>query len=104
MHTPAKRGLKVGTKVTAVKVLDDWFHACTLYRTKYKHMKRTAFLKSTVSGNAFSGTRSEQSSFCTRLKLFDKNELKSGALLRQRKREFGDVEDRLMHYFELRQR
>ena len=105
MHPPAKRGPKVGTKVTNKKTLDDWFHVCTLYRTgDYKHMKQAAFLKSTVSGPVFSGTRSEQMSFSTRLKLFDKGELMGGALLRQRARKYGDVEDRLMRYVELRQR
>ena len=67
-------------------------------------MKQSAFLKSAVSDAGFSGTRSEQMSFSTRLKLFDKGELKSGALLRQRQREFGDVEDRLIQYVKLRQR
>ena len=67
-------------------------------------MNQSAFLKSTISGKAFSGTRSEQMSFSTRLKLFDKGELKGGALTRQRERKYGDVEDRLMGYVELRQR
>ena len=46
MHTPMKRGIKLGSQPAAVSSLDDWFQACTLYRTEYKHMKQSAFFKS----------------------------------------------------------
>ena len=96
MHTPKKRGIKSGTKLTIVKSLDDWFEACTLYQSKYKNMKHSTFLKSTVSRYIFVGEKSEQTSFTARLKLFDKNDLKPGSFMRQRKREFDDVESRLI--------
>ena len=97
IHAPKKRGIKSGTKLTAVNSLDDWFEARTLYRSKYKHMKQSALLKSNASGDFFIGKKSEQKSFSAKLKLFNKNELKSGLFTRQRKREFDDVEDRLIH-------
>ena len=84
MHLPRKRGVKVDTKIAAVESLDNWFKVCALYCTNDKHMRQAAFLKSTVSGDVFSGTKSEQTSFCTRLELFGKNDLKCGSFKCQR--------------------
>ena len=101
MNPPRKRGVKVDTKISAVESLDNWFKACALYCTNHKHIRQAAFLKSTISGYVFSGTKSEQTSFCSRLELFGKNELKCGSFKRQRKREFDDVEGRLIQYIKL---
>ena len=51
------------------------------------------FLSSTISGDVFVETKSERQSFSVRLKLFDRNELKSGTFMRQHQQKFGDVED-----------
>ena len=74
--------IKSGTELTTVKSLDDLFETCIPYQSGYKDMKQSAFLKSTVSGDVFVGTKNEQMSFSARLKLFDKNELKCGSFMR----------------------
>ena len=104
MHSPTKKGMPPGTKVVVISI-EAWLEACTLYRSpKHRHMSQAFFLKSTVSGKTFVGSRSEQQSFSRRLKQFDKGELTISHHLRRRKREFGDVEDRLVSYIELRER
>ena len=98
MHTPTK------TRLVAISI-DAWVEACTLYRSeKHRHMSQASFLKSSVCGDTFVGNRSQQQSFSRRLKQYDKGHLTATHHVRNRKREFGDVEDRLVKYIELRER
>ena len=86
-----KRGIKRGTKLaTSNKTQDDWYEACNLYRSEYHQMKQSIFLRSSVSGEVFMGSRAEQQVFTKNLKLFDKGELGRGKMLRQRQREFAN--------------
>ena len=65
-------------------------------------MKQAAFLKTNACGEVFVGTKSDQQSFCNRLKLSDNSNIKCGIILNQRKLELIDIEDRLVQYIELR--
>ena len=58
MHMLMKRGVKVGTQIATVDSFNDWFHVCTLYQSDCKNMKQSTFLKSAVSVNIFSKTKS----------------------------------------------
>ena len=49
-------------------------------------------------------SRAEQQAFSKKLKLFDKGELGKGKMLRQRQREFANIENKLVQYIELRER
>ena len=102
MHT-TKKGITVGTKLK-IKSVDAWYELCTLYKSQqHSDMDQATFLKSPVSGKVFMGSQSEQQSFSRRLNELNKGKLTSRYHLRQRKREFGDIEDHLVKYIELRE-
>ena len=65
-------------------------------------MDQAAFLKSPMSGKHFVGSRSDQRSLSRRLKQLDVGTLNAIPHKRLRKREFGDIEDRLISYINLR--
>ena len=103
MHTP-KKGITSGTRLET-KSVDAWFEVCTLYRSEqFRHMSQAAFLRSTGSGEAFVGSRSEQQSFGKRLKQFDMGQLRLTEHKRLRRIEFGDIEARLVAYISLREK
>lgn len=86
--------------------MQDWYSVCEVYRSneKYKDTKQTDFLKSNVTGDLFTGSRSEQVSFGYKLKQYDNGTLKSTAQKRLRAVQFEDVEEMLVKYIDLRQK
>ena len=100
-----KRGLKGGTKVEAKKTQLDWYTVCEMYRNLSRTsdtMSKVAFLRSSLSGDLFTGTRSEQCSFGLMLKSFDSGKLQPSSKKRSRDRKFQDIEKRLIEYLDLR--
>ena len=80
----------------------DWHNACHLFRLNNHSLNQTSFLRSDLSGDSFSGTRSEQQSFGRKLKEYDDGNLVSSTRLRIKKGEFEDVEKMLVKYIDLR--
>jgi hypothetical protein len=102
-----KRGAKEGAKVESNKTQQDWYAVCETYRNlprTSKSMSQVAFLRSSLSGDLFTGTASEQQSFGRMLKNFDSGQLQPTGNKRSRDRKFGDIEKRLVEYLELRAR
>ena len=67
-----KRGLSKGATLKHTKTQDDWYFACSLFRSKEcKGLKQSYFLRSVISDDKFCGSRSEQQSFSKNLKQFD---------------------------------
>ena len=100
-----KRGITRGSTILNNKTNDDWYVACSLFRSKKcSQMTKAFFLRASLSGPVFSGNLSEQQTFGRKLKLFDVGMLKSGNLKRQRLRKFEDVARLLSSYLDLRER
>ena len=72
-----KRGIKKGSKIVAKHTAQDRHIACHLFRLNNHSLNQTSFLKSDLSGDSFSGTRSEQQSFGRKLKEYDDGNLVS---------------------------
>mmetsp|Transcript_23025 Transcript_23025/g.26482 ORF Transcript_23025/g.26482 Transcript_23025/m.26482 type:complete len:421 (+) Transcript_23025:54-1316(+) len=94
-----KRGAKLGAKVDNSKTAHDWHTVCDLFRKRTSNQSQAAFLKSNLSGDLFSGSRSEQQTFGRKLKSFDSGELKPSSKKRIRKGHVDDVENLLIQYF-----
>jgi len=93
-----KRGIKKGSKVVTRNTARDWYNACELFRSNAHSLNQTKFLKSDLSGDSFTGTRSEQQSFGRKLTEYDKGRLSSSMKKRIKKNEFEDVERMLVEY------
>jgi hypothetical protein len=98
-----KRGIKIGTKLATKKTLEDWYHACHSYRNLADTMSQSSFLKSSLSGEKFAGTVSEQQSFGRFLRLYDADKLKPSTKRRCRDHRFKEVEAKLIEYLEMQQ-
>ena len=66
-----KTGPKEGKKYNIQKTTQDWVDAIELFKSLKPPMTNAQFLKSSISGDLFSGTQSEQVSFSKRLKDYD---------------------------------
>ena len=71
-----KRGAKEGSKYNIGKTVKDWVEAIELFKSINPPMSQTLFLKSSISGDMFTGSVSEQVSFSKRLKEYDKGKFK----------------------------
>jgi hypothetical protein len=99
-----KRGPK-GGKIEAKHTQQDWYTVCETYRNLSRtsnSMSQVAFLRSPLSGDLFTGTRSEQCSFGRMLKSFDSGKLQPTSKKRCRERKFQDIEKKLNEYLDLR--
>ena len=67
-----KRGLSKAATLKHTKTQDDWYFACSFFRSKEcKGLKQSYFLRSVISGDKFCGSRSKQQSFSRKLEKFD---------------------------------
>ena len=88
------------------KTVQDWFDAIQIFKSLDPPMSQAMFLKSSISGDLFSGTQSERQIFSRRLKEFDKGKFKDKNLNVKKLAAVGfpEVESKLVRYLELRER
>ena len=101
-----KRGAKEGSKYKIGKTVKDWVEAIELYKSIHPPMSQTlVFLKSSISGDMFTGSVSEQVSFSKRLKEYDKGKFEDKNLNVKKLQpvRFPDVERKLVRYLDLRE-
>jgi hypothetical protein len=96
-------GRKKGSGALLRLTSGDWFCACETFASLNVKLSQAQFLKSTLSGPLFQGTRSEQCSFSANLKKYNKGELKNVEKKRIRVRHFAAVEVKLVEYLKLRE-
>ena len=68
----SKRGAKKGSKYASnKKTKKDWYNVCALYCSgKHEGVSQAKFLESAVTGDLFTGSRTEQTSFSAQLEKF----------------------------------
>ena len=96
-----KRGRKKGDTQPPLRLtVADWYAACETYTNLKVKMGQSEFLRSPLSGNVLTGTRSEQGSFSKKLRIFQSGSLKNPNpnAKRNRKREYVVIEDKLVQY------
>lgn len=98
-----KSGRKKGTVTESKITRGQWYHACKTYRElKGTKMAQAEFLRSSRSDAIFTGARSQKSSFSRWLKHYDEGKLQDSDMMREKKREFIDVELKLCAYLRAR--
>jgi hypothetical protein len=99
------RGAKEGTKRNEIPK-DEWFALCVKKNSTeaFKKMTNAQFLKSSESGEVFTGTVSQQISFRRYLKQFENGELKPSGKKRSRESKYKVLEDKLVEYICLHQK
>jgi hypothetical protein len=85
---------------------DAWYALCLKKNSTeaLKRMSNVQFLKSSESGEVFTGTASQQTSFGRYLKKFENGELESSSKKRCRESKYKVLEDKLVKYIHLHQR
>ena len=102
---PLKSGLKPVQTYTVDRTNADWFITCVAYIKEKKDCPSLSygrFLNSSLSGPKFMGTRSQCVSMGVYLKKFHAGTLKQVENKRSKKRKFVAVEEKLVHYRQLR--
>ena len=98
-----KRGRKKGHHAPLKMTVGDWYVVCETFTNLKVKMGQSAFLRSSLSGNVLTGTRSEQGSFGKKLKMFQSGLLKNTNAKRIRKRSYEAIEEKLVNYLKLRE-
>ena len=96
-----KRGRKKGHHAPLKMTVGDWYVVCETFTNLKVKMGQSAFLRSSLSGNVLTGTRSEQGSFGKKLKMFQSGLLKNTNAKRIRKRSYEAIEEKLVNYLKL---
>ena len=60
-----RKEAKAGSKTNSKKTIADWYQVCDDYYNLGTTMSKAQFLKSDRTADKFSGTQSEQQTFCT---------------------------------------
>jgi len=99
-----KRGPKDGGTRNEISK-DSWYAACVLKNSSdtLKRMSIGLFLKSNLSGEQFTGTKSQQVLFAKYLKKYENGELRPLTKKRVRQSKYVALEEKLVKYIRLRQ-
>jgi hypothetical protein len=102
------KGLKRGPKDGGTRneiTKDSWYAACVLKNSSdtLKRMSIGLFLKSNLSGEQFTGTKSQQVLFAKYLKKYENGELRPLTKKRVRQSKYVALEEKLVKYIRLRQ-
>jgi len=82
-----------------------WYALCQLYTDTYSNMSQAKFLCSDVSGTDIDGrNKSSRNSFARYMVTYGKNELLPWDAKRLRDVKYHEIEDKLVHYIDLRSR
>jgi hypothetical protein len=97
-----RRGAKERTTRNEIPK-DEWYALCLKKNSTeaFKRMSNAQFLKSSESGNVFTGTVSQQMSFGRYLKQFENGELEPSGKKRSRESKYKVLEDKLVEYIRL---
>ena len=98
-----KQGQKKGNHVPFKLTVGYWYVACETYMNLKVKMGQSEFLRSPLSGNVLTGTRSEQGSFGKKLRSFKSGSLENTKARRIRKRGYKVIENKLVQYLKLRE-
>lgn len=93
-----KRGIKQGQRVQSNLSQAEWYEICESFVNLPDKMSAAEFLRSELSGSKVQGSVSQQQSFGRFLKKFKSDQLQQAVVMRMQKREYEDVERKLLDY------
>ena len=103
LYSGKKRGRKAGDGKKYEITVAEWWGVCDSYRKATLKMSKTSFLKSSMTSQKFSGSKSQQQSFGRYLKRYDNDpDWKPVKKFKFHKRPFAPIEEKLIAYLTTR--